>query len=139
MDAFVSLSVSRPMDAAEVVARGISDPTEQMATRKAIMQGSGVSVVIFRSLVLRFHFRGLNRRGQPKTLDLPESEPGTARKQLGYVAIAATTSADACLLASDAPRSNRSVWPRRLNGSRPVGDPTSVEAKGHAHGKFNDC
>jgi acetylornithine/N-succinyldiaminopimelate aminotransferase len=27
---------------------------------------------------------------------------------------------------------------RLLNGSRPVGGPTSVEPKGHAHGKFND-
>ena len=88
------------MDAAEVVARGISDPTEQMATRKAIMQGSGVSVVIFRSLVLGFHFRGLNRRGQSKTRDLLESEPGTARKQLGYVAVSATMSADTCPLGS---------------------------------------
>ena len=126
------------MDAAEVVARGISDPTEQMATRKAIMQGSGVSVVIFRSLVLGFHFRGLNRRGQPKTRDLLESEPGTARKQLGYVTVSATMSADTCPLGSGRSSFQPIGVAAPAECSRPVGDPTSVEAKGHAHGKFND-
>jgi hypothetical protein len=34
--------------------------------------------------------------------------------------------------------SDRSVWRAWLNDSRPVGEPSSVETKRYAHGKFND-
>jgi hypothetical protein len=127
MDAFV-LGVSRPMDAAEERPWILTNGTD--GDTSAIMRVRRSSFAVSCAAV---SFRGLNRRGQPKTRSL-----ASRGRRNSLIRRQPRLRRQTPVSRLDAPRSYRSVWPRRLNGSRLVGDPTSVEAKGHAHGKFND-